>query len=90
MQIHIALIDIHLPPEDCRVHPQTAMRELHTLRTSRCATGVVNRGGGILIWHPCVGLRVKLVQGRIRFCTDNELMFGLYIRQRLFKFRVND
>ena len=90
MQIHIALIDIHLPPKDCRVHPQTAVCELHTLRTSRCATGVVNSCGCILVRNPWGWQFVELVQNRIRFCTDDELMFGLHIRQRLFKFRINN
>ena len=90
VQVHIAVVYSHVPTKRCGVQPQIAMRKLHTFRTSRCATGVVNCCRGIFIGRPRFGLCRIVVQQLVAFGPNDETMLSRNVFQRIFKLGVND
>ena len=90
VQVHIAIVDTHLPTESCCVQPQVAMRELHTFGSSRCATRVVDRCGGVFIGNPGFGFNPEAHENLIRCSADDEFVFALNGFHCFNKFGVNE
>ena len=89
VEIHIAIVDAGVPPENGRVGPQIAVSHLHALGPRRGAAGVVDCCCGVLVWLPCFGLDPHLVQ-RIRVFAGDEEVRNVDVAERVLEIRVND
>ena len=72
VQVHVVVVHAGLPPEDGRVDPAVAVRELHALGPRGRAARVVDRGGGVLVGIPRLGLDALAEQFPVGFGADDE------------------
>ena len=90
VQIDVTVVHTHVPAEDRRVQPDVAVGQLHPLRASRGAGGVVDGGRRVLVALPGLGLDVELHEDRIALGADRPLHLALDVGHRRFEFGVDE
>ena len=66
VQVHVAVVDAHVPAEHRGVEPDVAVRQLDALGAGRRARRVVDGGGGVLVAFPRLAARCRTSSGRRR------------------------
>ena len=90
VQVHVAIVDSHLPAERGRVQPQVAVSQLHALGSSGRSAGVVDGGGGVFVGSPCFRLHSVSHQGIIGAIADDELVLAFDCAHGFFQFRIDE
>ena len=90
VEVHVAVGHAGVPAERRRVEPHVAVRELHTLRTGRGATRVVDGGGGVLVGVPRPRLDAEAQQLVVAVGADHEAVRRLHVGERVVELGVDE
>ena len=90
VQVHVAVVDAHVPAERRGIDPHVAMGELHPLGPRRRARGVVDRRRRRLVGIPRSGLDAPPEEGVVGLVPDHQSPFARHVGQRFVELGVDE